>query len=1066
MPLSGSASALPSFRKQHLLVEFSRLRYAQLEGVFLSITPGDPSLWVGVIFVRKGPYAPAVLRFQISFPPSYPAIPPLVTFSTDVFHPLLTPLTTYTYTTGSADTDTVSATDEERLPPGGFSLRHGFPHWFGRARKSVPNSRNVSGSALGSPARPEFNVTPSALGAPSPTEEISIVRMLEYIRSTFSEESILDSLPLEAAANPGAYHAWRAHRAPILQAQQASSASPSPEPSTTEKSEGSSALGRNRRPGEWNWEGVWEDRVRKAVKASLSEPVLFGTGAGEDIQIHLILVQQEHLADDILFPHTPLYPSPLHIQKKSRKATFRRRIFHKSAHNYGGDDFDPSVLDWACPLKTPLSWSATPLPVSRTPSDHPLTIRKNRNSRSSASGSGFGDLMADSRNNSQDEASNAGRSSHIPSSVPWPPLDTISNESVHVRNFPAFISAPQRLSAQQSLEIAVHNTEGRNYLPKRRKSSRLRLFTGGLPLLRRQGTGDTSLSAGDSSDTTTSPIVGTPLAAHDEIDEGVVAKDLSEDAVMAFLAKNVRKSVEVDPGIRQILKLFSGEKFKSLMDRFANHIPPPTECDQEVVGANAPISHVTLPTTLRAAVRLFPEVKVLRKEVQEITIAVDIEGVLHNRRLLADDAIDVIILVDNGYYVTAACLEKSLEAVNGALYHLGSGDRLALYTTHCTHRSVTGNRPDMLYPMRSINNDTGSVIRELTSTIAQSGTQVWDPPRPNPSMTDVILGIARSVEAEHLKAGRTHIIVLSPAAHTLHDVSKSFPDLYIHRINPAILPYHREPEFQDKVCLDSCCKNVFASNYFKYQSTPSRVKRILKNARSYKPVGELTKLSVNIRTKTGCELIEFYGDKEIPQLYLGQVHTLFVRIRVTKAEAQSIKLDSENPILNSSIDANGLRQDLLNSVHLGATKLHLFDVQVLHRNSIHEAQAWNYTESPLILTSELGGLALPQDALLEVYRRQYFYSLTQIGTNEAKLVAEDLLHALPEDSEQAKKLIERMVKEIECHLTIREYERKYRQKLPLCPGPIEIETSHQWLIELWDRRKNKCECIDTPERLI
>lgn len=50
-------------------------------------------------------------------------------------------------------------------------------------------------------------------------------------------------------------------------------------------------------------------------------------------------------ADDILFPHTPLYPSPLHIQKKSRKATFRRRIFHKSAHNYGGDEYVIGPLD-------------------------------------------------------------------------------------------------------------------------------------------------------------------------------------------------------------------------------------------------------------------------------------------------------------------------------------------------------------------------------------------------------------------------------------------------------------------------------------------------------------------------------------------------------------------------------------------------------------------------------------------------------------------------------------------------------------------------------------------------
>ena len=254
--------------------------------------------------------------------------------------------------------------------------------------------------------------------------------------------------------------------------------------------------------------------------------------------------------------------------------------------------------------------------------------------------------MACSRNNSQDEAGNAGRSSHILGSMPWPPLDTTSNESAYVPK-PAFTSTPQRLSAQQSLENAVHNTEGRNDPPKRRKSSRLRLFTSGLPLLRRQGTGDTSLSTGDSSDTT-SPILGKTLAAHDEIDEGVEAKDLTEDAVMAFLAKNARKSVEVDPGMRKTLKLFSGEKFKSLMDRFASHIPLPTERDQEVVDANAPDSHVTLPTTLRAAVRLFPEVKVLTEEVQEITIAVDIEGVLHNRRPLADDAIDMIFLVDNG----------------------------------------------------------------------------------------------------------------------------------------------------------------------------------------------------------------------------------------------------------------------------------------------------------------------------------------------------------------------------------------------------------------------------------
>ncbi|KAF1363186.1 UBC-like protein [Lizonia empirigonia] len=285
MPLPASSPRLPSFRKQHLLIEFSTLRHAQLDGVFVSITPGDPSLWVGVVFVRKGsPYAPAVLRFQISFPSSYPALPPLVTFSTDVFHPLLTPLTTYTHTTASSDTDTVSATDDERLPPGGFSLRHGFPHWFGRARQSVAGSRDVSVSEIDNSAQtntPVRSVVESATsgssGVSSTATGVSIVTVLEYIRSSFSEEAVLDSVPLDAAANPSAYHAWRAYRGPALQAQQLSLSPVSPT-----LGEGS-ALGRNRRPGEWNWDGVWEERVKRAINASLSESVLYGSGAGEDI---------------------------------------------------------------------------------------------------------------------------------------------------------------------------------------------------------------------------------------------------------------------------------------------------------------------------------------------------------------------------------------------------------------------------------------------------------------------------------------------------------------------------------------------------------------------------------------------------------------------------------------------------------------------------------------------------------------------------------------------------------------------------------------------------------------
>ncbi|KAI9764921.1 MAG: hypothetical protein M1840_007946 [Geoglossum simile] len=326
-------AGLPSVRKQHLLVEFASLRYASPQGVYVSLSPDDPTLWSGVIFVRKGPYSPAILRFQISFPADFPLLPPLVTFSTDIFHPLLTPLTTYTYTTGSSEADTVSATDDERLPPGGFSLRHGFPNWFGRAQRNGPgsaiSSRNASGTdsskkpdlaggscLLTEPATPigsavspsmsggssrasmspdsRLSGSPSSLTSPN-VGEVSAVEVLRYIRSAFDDEAVLDSLPLEAAGNPGAWHAWRAHRfasippslpPPLRAAEDWGGLSDGDDPGDAAPAENHRLAGgwSVRRPGEWNWEGVWEERVRKGIEGSLAEPVLYGNaGMGDDL---------------------------------------------------------------------------------------------------------------------------------------------------------------------------------------------------------------------------------------------------------------------------------------------------------------------------------------------------------------------------------------------------------------------------------------------------------------------------------------------------------------------------------------------------------------------------------------------------------------------------------------------------------------------------------------------------------------------------------------------------------------------------------------------------------------
>jgi hypothetical protein len=54
-------------------------------------------------------------------------------------------------------------------------------------------------------------------------------------------------------------------------------------------------------------------------------------------------------------------------------------------------------------------------------------------------------------------------------------------------------------------------------------------------------------------------------------------------------------------------------------------------------------------TTLRAAVRIIPEAKSLAGERQDLTVAVELEGVLHNRSPLPNTSLDVIFVVDNGY---------------------------------------------------------------------------------------------------------------------------------------------------------------------------------------------------------------------------------------------------------------------------------------------------------------------------------------------------------------------------------------------------------------------------------
>lgn len=77
--------------------------------------------------------------------------------------------------------------------------------------------------------------------------------------------------------------------------------------------------------------------------------------------------------------------------------------------------------------------------------------------------------------------------------------------------------------------------------------------------------------------------------------------------------------------------------------------PSPLEYRQELPSIVDPASESgECASVLAAAIKIIPEVKMLGpQDEQTFWVAVEVEGVLHNRRALSEQRIDVIFLVDN-----------------------------------------------------------------------------------------------------------------------------------------------------------------------------------------------------------------------------------------------------------------------------------------------------------------------------------------------------------------------------------------------------------------------------------
>lgn len=230
---------------------------------------------------------PGIFRFQIYFPVQYPQRPPHILFLSDVFHPLISPLTTYTFSNQDTGAETVSASDEDRLTPGSFSLRHGFPEWFSRPSRlfSRGDGANEDGDFADtgfSPMNAEAMPPSEEMQRPSSWQPPHILVMLYYLRASLSSTDFLDSIPLEAAANSSAWHAWRTFSSKA--AGRSSSLRNKSDAAMTPVASLKQQPGGARSPGEWNWDGVWEDRVRKCIQASISEQAIYKkTGAADDL---------------------------------------------------------------------------------------------------------------------------------------------------------------------------------------------------------------------------------------------------------------------------------------------------------------------------------------------------------------------------------------------------------------------------------------------------------------------------------------------------------------------------------------------------------------------------------------------------------------------------------------------------------------------------------------------------------------------------------------------------------------------------------------------------------------
>jgi len=142
--------------------------------------------------------------------------------------------------------------------------------------------------------------------------------------------------------------------------------------------------------------------------------------------------------------------------------------------------------------------------------------------------------MSSSRNNSQDEATN-GSAVGTPLS-PNKVLGRLVEPGLFTDRFNTD-TCTKPSTAQQSLEDIIEN---RHDAARPRRTSSLRLFTNRFPRLRRTRTGETSIGAGEASESS-SPTATSTLVSPDEADDSLDMNEPTDEAVEAYMKRNAHK---------------------------------------------------------------------------------------------------------------------------------------------------------------------------------------------------------------------------------------------------------------------------------------------------------------------------------------------------------------------------------------------------------------------------------------------------------------------------------------------------------------------------------------------